>query len=207
MMMLKSLPVDPTSTTVPAKTVLLARHAVPTQGYYLTSGRVVTGLMENGALKHRMTAFNAPCWLNASAVLLEQRSAADWVAETELEVQTVPAAALRAWFETLPDSVRMLVRDMAVAQQEQTDAVLAMLVKDAEARFADWLLRHAQTLDGGGMALQMRERKRNIAGQLGIAPETLSRILRHFRELGFISQSGSSVQLLNPHGLAQRAGV
>ena len=64
----------------------------------------------------------------------------------------VPAAALRAWFETLPDSVRMLVRDMAVAQQEQTDAVLAMLVKDAEARFADWLLRHAQTLDGGGMA-------------------------------------------------------
>jgi DNA-binding Lrp family transcriptional regulator len=52
----------------------------------------------------------------------------------------------------------------------------------------------------------MREPKRAIAAQLGIAPETLSRVLRRLRELGLISQTGSVMNLIDPGRLQALAG-
>ena len=43
--------------------------------------------------------------------------------------------------------------------------------------------------------------------QLGIAPETLSRVLRHLRERSLISGSGRIVNLVDPGGLRSLAGV
>ncbi|MFM7001601.1 MAG: helix-turn-helix domain-containing protein, partial [Limnohabitans sp.] len=44
-----------------------------------------------------------------------------------------------------------------------------------------------------------------IAAQLGIAPETFSRVLRHLRERQLISGGGRVLDLLNPEGLRQLA--
>jgi CRP-like cAMP-binding protein len=81
------------------------------------------------------------------------------------------------------------------------------LAKDAEARCAEWLLRHAQTGEKGAMAVLFDQRKRTIAAQLGIAPETLSRVLRHLRERSLISGSGRLLNLVDPGGLRSLAGV
>jgi hypothetical protein len=51
------------------------------------------------------------------------------------------------------------------------------------------LLWASQTGDKGDMAVLLQQRKRAIVGQLGIAPETLSRVLRHLRERSLISGS------------------
>jgi hypothetical protein len=42
---------------------------------------------------------------------------------------------------------------------------------------------------------------------LGIAPETLSRVLRHLRERSMISGSGRLLNLVDPSGLKSLAGV
>jgi CRP-like cAMP-binding protein len=80
------------------------------------------------------------------------------------------------------------------------------LAKDADARCAEWLLRHAEPIDNvGALAVTLHERKRLIAAQLGIAPETFSRVLRHLRELNLISGGGRVLSLLNPQALRDLA--
>ena len=53
----------------------------------------------------------------------------------------------------------------------------------------------------------LRQRKRLIAAQLGIAPETLSRVLRQLRERSLISGSGRVLNLLDLNGLRALAGA
>jgi CRP-like cAMP-binding protein len=81
------------------------------------------------------------------------------------------------------------------------------MARDAESRCAEWLLRHAQPGESGTMAVQLQQRKRSIAAQLGIAPETLSRVLRHLRERSLISGSGRILNLVDLSGLKSLAGV
>ncbi len=94
-----------------------------------------------------------------------------------------------------------------MAHRQQSELAVSRLAKDAEARCAEWLLAHAQTSAQGSVAVMLNQRKRLIAAQLGIAPETLSRVLRHLRERSLISGSGRVVNLVDPGGLRSLAGV
>lgn len=195
------LPDPPVRQTALAGGRLMARDAVPGHAVYLKHGRVAAGQMDTDAMRHRLVTIEGPCWLDVGPVLFNTACTADWVAETDVELLMVPADALRKWFNSQPAPMRSLMRDTFQAQRQQTEATLAMMVQDAEARCAQWLLRHAEVSDHGVVAVTMKERKRAIAAQLGIAPETLSRVLRHLRELGLISQTGSVMNLIDPSGL------
>ena len=56
-------------------------------------------------------------------------------------------------------------------------------------------------------SVQLQQHKWLIAAQLGIAPETLSRVFRHLRERSLISGLGRTVNLIDPSGLRSLAGV
>jgi CRP-like cAMP-binding protein len=57
------------------------------------------------------------------------------------------------------------------------------------------------------LVVTLRERKRTIAAQLGMAPETFSRVLRHLRDRQLISGSGRVLGLPNLQALRELAGV
>jgi CRP-like cAMP-binding protein len=79
---------------------------------------------------------------------------------------------------------------------------VSRLAKDADSRFAEWLLSHAEPAQiGEGLAVILKDRKRLIAAHLGIAPETFSRVLKHLRERKLISGSGRILNLIDPSGL------
>ena len=99
------------------------------------------------------------------------------------------------------------MHDVALAHRQQTELAVSRLAKDAEARCAEWLLRNAEPVEQGVMAVLLRQHKRLIAAHLGIAPETLSRVLRHLREQSLISGTGRVLKLLDPTGLRTLAGV
>jgi CRP-like cAMP-binding protein len=107
----------------------------------------------------------------------------------------------------MPEPAQAVLADVAMAHRRQTEFAVSRLAKDAEARCAEWLLRHAESSDKGVCSVQLQQRKRLIAAQLGIAPETLSRVLRHLRERSLISGSGRTVNLVDPSGLRSLAGV
>ena len=83
----------------------------------------------------------------------------------------------------------------------QTELAVSRLAQDAEARCAQWLLHHAKEHAEGGLRVTLNARKRLIAAQLGIAPETFSRVLRQLREHGLIAGRGNVIDLPKPQAL------
>lgn len=187
---------------------LLRRAVGLDEVLHVDAGRVALGLMEGDVLAHQLGVVEGPFWLEATAAVLGLPSAVDAVAETAVTARRVPLARFEASLKALPQSAQAVLHDVAQAHRQQTELAVSRLAKDAEARCAEWLLRHAEPAgDQGSLAVMLRQRKRLIAAQLGIAPETLSRVLRHLREQSLISGSGRVVNLVDPNGLRSLAGV
>lgn len=193
--------------TVPQDGVLLQRGKSPAWALYVESGRVALGIMHNGALEHQLGVVEGPLWLEATAAVLNLPHVVDAVAETEVSLRRIPLSKFRQAIAAMPVAARTVLHDVALAHRQQTELAVSRLAKDAEARCAEWLLRHAEPGDKGTLAVPLQQRKRLIAAQLGIAPETLSRVLRHLRERSLISGTGRVLNLLDPGGLRSLAGV
>jgi CRP-like cAMP-binding protein len=184
---------------------------------FIESGRVALGIASAGAqaagvpsgngLEHQLGVVEGPAWLEANAAVLDLPNAMDAVAETTVVLRRVPLEEFRNALTGGSPELHAVLSDVARAHRQQTELAVSRLAKDAEARCAEWLLRHAENSDKGVCSVQLQQRKRLIAAQLGIAPETLSRVLRHLRERSLISGSGRTVNLVDPSGLRSLAGV
>ena len=187
--------------------VVLRRAVLADAVVHVESGRIALGLMDGEGLTHLLGTAVGPFWLEATAAILGKPSLVDAVAETPVVLRRLPLRDFATWMNSLPESAQVVLRDVATAHWQQAELAVSRLAKDAEARCAEWLLRHAQTSAQGAVAVMLQQRKRLIAAQLGIAPETLSRVLRHLRERSLISGSGRVVNLVDPIGLRSLAGV
>ncbi len=193
---------------VAAGTVLLRRGQAAAKALHLISGRVALGVIENGVMVHQLGTVEGPFWLEAAAAMLGLTHAVDALAESPVTIQTMPLGQFKSHLKNLPEPVRTLMLDLAKAQRQQTEVAISRLAKDADARFAEWLLRHAEPADSeGSLAVILHDRKRLIAAQLGIAPETFSRVLKHLRDRKLISGGGRVLNLLDPMGLQSLAGI
>lgn len=193
---------------VPCGTVLLRRGQVANKALHLLSGRVSFGVIEEGILVHQLGVVDGPFWLEAAAAMLGLPHAVDAMAESAVRLQNIPLAQFKSQLKNLPEPVHSLMLDLAKAQRQQIEVAVSRLAKDADARFAEWLLRHAEPADAqGSLAVILRDRKRLIAAQLGIAPETFSRVLKHLRDRKLISGGGRVLNLLDLSGLQSLAGI
>jgi CRP-like cAMP-binding protein len=195
-----------------AGSVLLRRGEVTSAAWYLESGRVIFGIHSTPGnrdepLEHQLGQLQAPAWMDLTAAVLEMPAAMDVVAQTDVVLRRVPIAEFQAALTDNRQLSASMLTGVARAHREQTELAVSRLAKGAEARCAEWLLQHAESNDKGVCAVQLQQRKRLIAAQLGIAPETLSRVLRHLRERSLISGSGRTVNLVDPGGLRSLAGV
>ncbi|RYF64284.1 MAG: Crp/Fnr family transcriptional regulator [Comamonadaceae bacterium] len=186
--------------------VLRQRHQQPASVLHLDSGRVLLGVREDGQMRHQLGVVEGPFWLDAASALLGQPCVVDMVADTRVHLRRMPIENFKQGVEALPPSVQGLVRSLASGYWRQTELAVSRLAQDAESRCAQWLLQHAQQGDDGAMRVTLNQRKRLIAAQLGIAPETLSRVLRHLREHGLIAGTGNVLSLPQPRALQVVAG-
>ncbi len=187
--------------------VLLQRGRTQNCVHYIRSGRVALGVMGGVALEHQIGVLEGPCWLDASSVVLGLPHLVDAMADSPVELCCVALPDFQQAIADLPESAQAVLNDVAMAHRRQTEFAVSRLAKDAEARCAEWLLSHAEQRGTGVMAVELQQRKRSIAVQLGIAPETFSRVLRHLREQSLISGSGRVLNLVDPSGLRSLAGV
>jgi hypothetical protein len=185
-----------------AGTVLIRRGQTFSHALHLMTGRVTLGLVDRGHLTHQLGVVEGPFWLEAASSLLGLSPVMDAVSETEVQLQWVPLLELHASAIAVSEPAKSLMTDLAYAQRQQTELAVSRLAKDADARCAEWLLRHAEPADKlGAMVVTLNQRKRLIAAQLGIAPETFSRVLQHLRTMNLISGRGRVLAILNPQGL------
>lgn len=193
-----------------AGAVLWRRGQPATQVTYLQAGRVAFGLLHPHsvlppALEHHLGMQAEPGWMDAASIVLGLPAAMDAVAETDVVLRTVPLVQFARAVAQADSACSEVLNDMAQACRQQTEWAVSRLAKDAEARCAEWLLRRAEPTSVGGATVQLAQRKRVIAAELGMAPETLSRVLRHLRERRLIAGSGRTVQLVDTRGLATLA--
>lgn len=192
---------------VSAGQLLRQRGSRPDSVLYLDSGCVVLGVLEDGQMRHQLGVVEGPAWLDAAYALTGSSCGVDMVADSRVRLRRISLGAFQHSLRSLPDTVATLVRDMAQGYCQQTEIAVSRLAQDAEARCAQWLLRHAQHADNGTMCVTLNQRKRTIAAQLGIAPETFSRVLRHLREHGLIAGTGNVLNLPQPSALQSVAGI
>ncbi len=193
---------------VPCGTVLLRRGQAASKAIHLLSGKVTFGVLEEGTMVHQLGEVQGPFWLEAAAAMLGLPHAVDVMTESAVTLQSMPLVQFKNQLKNLPEPVLTLMLDLAKAQRQQIEVAVSRLAKDADARFAEWLLRHAEPSDAqGSMAVVLHDRKRLIAAQLGIAPETFSRVLKHLRDRKLISGGGRVLNLLDPSGLQTLAGI
>ena len=199
-----SLP--PETEVIAAGEVLRRRNEVQTSVLHLESGRVLRGVLEEGLMRYQLGAVEGPFWLDAASALLGLPLPVDMVADTRVQVRRLPIAVFRRGLAQMPEDARGLLLDMAQGYRQQSELAVSRLAHDAETRCAQWLLNHAQQDASGTMRVTLHQRKRLIAAQLGIAPETFSRVLRHLREMGLIHGTGNVLNLPQPLALQTMAG-
>ena len=192
---------------VSAGQLLRQRGSRPDSVLYLDSGCVVLGVRDEGQMRHQLGVVEGPAWLDAAFALTGTACGVDMVTDSRVRLRRISLQAFQRSLDGLPDTVATLVRDMAHGYCQQTETAVSRLAQDAEARCAQWLLRHAQHADNGTMRVTLNQRKRTIAAQLGIAPETFSRVLRHLREHGLIAGTGNVLNLPQPSALQSVAGL
>lgn len=201
--------IDPHATLVhlPAGALLLQRHTLSPWAHYLESGRLAFGLVQAGDLVEQIGAQEGPGWVDVSCAVLDLPCLLDARAETPLQLYRVQRSDFRHVLDGLAAPIRVLVMDMARAHRQQSEFAINRLSMDAQARCAQWLLAHAQAAEAGRLTIELQQRKRSIATQLGIAPETFSRVMRQLRERCLISGTGRVLCVDDASGLRALAGV
>ena len=204
--MLSVLLPDPRSQTLalPAGTLVLRRGNPNEVIYHIAQGRLAMGLLGREGLAHQLGWIEGPSWLDPGSAVLGLAPLMDVITDTPTEAHAVPVAEFAAALEALPAPTLTVVKDLARAHRQQAELAVSRLGKDAEARCAEWLLGLLEEpLSNARIepAVTLRERKRAIAAQLGIAPETFSRVLRQLRERQLISGKGRQLTLLDINGL------
>ena len=192
---------------VAAGQAVLSRSTAASALVALHSGEVAMGWHTADGVFRTDRIVRGPAWLDLGSAWLCGPHTMDAQAMGPVSVVELPCAALEARLVAHPGLAQRLIRGLAREVQALAVNTHALMHQDASGRLAQWLhQRCVPRPGGGGQALvQLSERKRDVAAQLAITPETLSRLMRSFSRQRLIEVAGYTVRVCDPAGLARLA--
>ena len=122
---------------------------------------------------------------------------AEGVAETDLELITIPSSAFREALQASPDMMRFLLSDYAGRIAEMTALVDRLTSRDLSAELAEFLLSRA---DHSGMISLSHK---SIADELGTAREVVSRKLKDWEKQSWVELHRGVLKVLNREALGR----
>jgi CRP-like cAMP-binding protein len=175
----------------------------------LREGEVAVGFRTVDGTFRTERIVRGPSWLDLSSAWLDETHAMDAIASTLSTVVELPREALQAQLGYHPVLAQRLIRSLALEVQALAVNTHELMHKDAPARLAQWLRQRCEPMPegsgGNGAVVHLHERKRDVASQLAITPETLSRLMRSFTTQGVIEVSGYTVRVLDITALERLA--
>jgi CRP-like cAMP-binding protein len=193
--------------SVRAGEMVLARREPARHLVMLWHGDVGLGHSSVDGPFHLERTLRGPAWLDASSAWLGEGYTRDVRALTAVTVLELPCSAVRPLLERQPALARRLLTALSRQIQDLAETAHDLMHKDAESRLAVWLMQHCDDSSESAQqaVVQLHERKRDIAAQLGITPETLSRMMRALSSKGLIAVTGYTVRLLDMAALRRLA--
>jgi CRP-like cAMP-binding protein len=181
-------------------------HRTPARSLVLLLEGAVSLGHSDGAAMLPERLLRSPAWLDpSSAWLVGATHTLDARAVGAVRVAELPRAGLQPLLSERPALVAGFLAVLAAQVQGLALQAHELMHKDANSRLAAWLYRHLPALPGASARLQLNERKRDIAAQLGMSPETLSRQMRQLSRLGLIEVHGYEVRVLDLAALERLA--
>lgn len=174
----------------------------------LLSGDVAMGRGAPGAAMRTERLLHAPAWLDVGSAWLAGAHSLDALALTPVQVVELAGGPMQALLEAQPRLAARLLAALAGEVRRLTAQVHALTRQDAPARLAGWLHERCVATDARAdrCVLRLAERKSDIASQLGMTPETLSRLMRALSDQRVIEVDGYTVAVLDVPALRRLAG-
>lgn len=194
---------------LPAGSLLISSREPARDLWLIARGDAALGSAPPDGAFQPERSVQGPAWLDASSAWVGGMPAQDAVAVSDVVLVTLQRSDVQALLQRSPELARRLIITLAGQVQSLTLATHDLMHKDAEGRFAAWLLQRCATeaASDGTITVSLNERKRDIASQLAITPETLSRLLRQLSRKGLIYVAGYTVKVLDVAALRTLAGV
>lgn len=192
---------------VPAGQGVLSRSEAADTLVALRSGEVALGFRTADGTFRTERIVRGPAWLDLSSAWTGDAHVMDAQALGPAQVIELPRAALAARLAVHPGLAQRVIEGLAREVQALATNTHELMHKDAPARLAQWLHQRCEPVDASGQqaVVRLHERKRDVASQLAITPETLSRLMRNFTRQGVIEVSGYLVRVLDTAALGRLA--
>lgn len=204
---LKTLNAMARTRELPAGTQVFGRDQSARHLVAVLEGAVGLGQLRHDQPFHLERTVRGPAWLDLSSAWLgachvqDARVLSTPTRVLELELEAVRQSLLPRH----PAMAERLLNRLALNVHSLTGVTHDLMHKDAERRLAAWLLQLSRQSTNGPDRIALGERKRDIAAQLAITPETLSRMMRQLKLKGLIEVQGYAVRLLDLPALARLA--
>lgn len=110
-----------------------------------------------------------------------------------------------ALFRSEPRLAESMVASLCQRLLGLVERVQELGITSAEARLAWRLSRLSARRQGGALVIEIPGTKRELAAELSMTPETLSRLLKRWRDAGIVEVDGAIIRILDVAGLLARA--
>lgn len=124
-------------------------------------------------------------------------------AESAVEVWTISREALHQICSHTPEVALRMMQAMSEKVFSLVNRVDQLSSNSAARRLVGWLLEQQSGKNGGVLQVSRQQ----LAVQLGVAPETLSRLLSRFRSDGYVSGQRGCLQIADRAGLCASVGL
>lgn len=189
----------------PAGTVLLVEGQPLLQLYCVAAGSFkITQTDREGY--EQVLGFGLHGDLLGLDALCQQRHASSAVALEDSSVAVLPMQEFLALGRQIPALERLLLHSAGAELQHRSDTQYLMCAPSAEVRVARFLLHIAQRQAAMGLSgrqLRLRMTRRDIAGCLGLAHETVSRALTALAHHGCIAVSHRDIEIVDASALRE----
>jgi CRP/FNR family transcriptional regulator, dissimilatory nitrate respiration regulator len=178
------------------------REGEPVRGFFaVASGAVRIFRLAPDGREQVLQRVRAGQTFAEAAVLSMKRYPANAVAVEPTEVVEIGADAFLRLFEGDSRVAKAMVGSLSTWLLRLLGRVEELTVLSAGARLARHLLDLPSTASADGAVVPLPVAKKELAAQLGITPETLSRLLRKWQDLEVVRTEGSSIVVLDADAL------
>jgi CRP/FNR family transcriptional regulator, dissimilatory nitrate respiration regulator len=178
---------------------MLFREGDKAEGFYvLQTGAISVFKVTSDGREQIICVFRPPESFAEVTLATVEAYPANGVALEDSKVILVQRAGFRDLIHRKPELSLHMLASMSLHLKHLVQTLQDYKGRQIEGRLADWLLRH---VPAGETSLELPVTKKNLAGQLGVTSETLSRTFARFRDEGLIRVEGPRVHLLKRDGL------